>query len=76
MALPNILTDHKLFDEYLQTVKVMGSEARKEGKVYKNCTEDEKLNEFLDTICIYSMATNNIVRTIFCSSWWKGYKGE
>lgn len=76
MALPNILTDRKLFDEYHQIVKEMGSKAREEGKVYKNCEEDEKLNEFLDAICIYSIGTNNIVRTIFYSSWWKGYKGE
>ena len=76
MALPNILTDHKLFDEYHQMAKELGSKAREEGKVYKNCAEDEKLNEFLDAICIYSIATNNIVRTIFCSSWWEGYKNK
>lgn len=76
MGLPNILTDRKLFEEYHQMAKDLGSEARKEGKIYKNCMEDEKLNEFLNTICIYPVATNNIVRTIFCSSWWKGYKNE
>lgn len=76
MSLPNILTDRKLFNEYHQMAKDLGFEARKEGKVYKNCMEDEKLNEFLNAICIYSVATNNIVRTIFYSSWWEGYKGK
>lgn len=48
MALPNILTDRKLFEEYSQMVKEIGSKAREEGKVYKNCEEDEKLIEFLN----------------------------
>lgn len=76
MTLPNILTDKEMLGSHIQEVRKMGMEARKENKSYKLCTEDDHLNEYIESFCIYSPFVNNILRNILYSAWWKGYKNE
>lgn len=76
MRLPQILTDKEELDSHIQEVRKMGERARMEGKVYKLCMEDDHLNEYVESFCIYSHHVNITLRTILYSAWWKGYKGE
>ena len=50
--------------------------AQEDNKSYKLCTEDENLNDYVESFCIYSPFVNTLIRNILYSSWWKGYKGE
>lgn len=76
MALPNILTDKEELDSHIQEVRKMGERARMEDKVYKLCMEDDHLNEYVESLCIYAQHVNITLRTILYSAWRKGYKGE
>ena len=76
MSLPNILMDKELLDSHIQEVRKMGMKAREDNKSYKLCTEDENLNDYVESFCIYSPFVNTLIRNILYSSWWKGYKGE
>lgn len=76
MGLPQILTDKEILDSHIQEVKKMGMKAREENKSYKLCTEDDHLNEYIESICIYPQYVNIILRNILYSAWWKGYRNE
>lgn len=76
MRLPQILTDKEVLGSHIQEVRKMGERARMEGKVYKLCTEDSHLDEYIKSICIYSQHVNITLQTILYSAWWKGYKNE
>ena len=76
MGLPQILTDKEVLGSHIQEVRKIGERARMEGKVYKLCTEDDHLNEYVEAFCIYSSSVNNILRNILYSAWWKGYRNE
>ena len=76
MSLPKILTDKAILSSHIQVVRKMGMEARKENKSYKLCTEDDHLNEYVESFCVYSPFVNNILRNILYQSWWEEYKTE
>lgn len=76
MRLPQILTDKEILGSHIQEVRKIGERARIEGKVYKLCTEDDHLNEYVEAFCIYSHFVNDILRNILYSAWWGGYKNE
>lgn len=76
MSLPRILTDKEELGSHIQEVRKMGERARMEGKVYKLCTEDDHLDEYVEEFCIYTPFVNNTLRNILYSAWWKGYKNE
>lgn len=74
MTLRKILTDQEVLGSHVQEVRKMGERARMEGKVYKSCTEDSHLDEYVEALCI--PFENNLLRNILYSAWWKGYKNE
>lgn len=76
MGLPQILTDKEVLGSHIQEVRKIGERARMEGKVYKLCTEDNHLDEYVEVFCIYSPLVNDILRNILYSAWWEGYKNE
>ena len=76
MALPKILTDKEMLGSHIQEVRKIGMEASEDGKSYRLCTEDDHLNEYVESFCIYSPFVNNILRNILYSAWWKGYKNQ
>ena len=76
MALPKILSDKEILSSHIQEVRKMGMEAREENKLYKMCTEDSHLDEYVESFCTYSPFVNNLLRNILYSAWWKGYKNE
>lgn len=76
MTLPKILTDKEMLGSHIHEVRKMGMEARADGKSYSLCTDDDHLNEYVESFCIYSPFVNNILRNILYSAWWKGYKNK
>ena len=76
MGLPQILTDKEMLNTYIQEAWEIGERARIEGKVYKICTEDNHLDECVESSCIYSLYANDLLRNILYSAWWKGYRNE
>ena len=76
MGLPQILTDKEVLGSHIQEVRKIGERARMEGKVYKLCTDDDHLNEYVEAFCIYTPFVNITLRNILYSAWWKGYKNE
>ena len=75
MGLLQILSDERI-NSYIRDVRKIGERARIEGKVYELCTEDNNLNEYVKSICIYSSITNLLLQQILYSAWWKGYRNE
>lgn len=76
MGLPDILMDKKLLDSHIKEARKMGIKAREENKSYKLCTEDSNLDDYVESFCIYTQFSNDLIRNILYSAWWKGYKGE
>lgn len=74
MSLPKILTDKEILGSHIQEVRKIGMKAREENKSYKLCTDDSHLDEYVESLCIYSSFTNGLLRNILYSAWWKGYK--
>ena len=74
--LPQILTDKEMLSLHIQDVRKMGMEAYKENKSYKLCTEDNRLVEYIEAICIYSSFANDLLRNILYGAWWEGYRNK